>query len=84
MLVHVLRLMCGTVVGSSLVVEGRAAQISSVINLAFDNVELFFVLDSILLYIIGSTLSYVLVSTLHGILEGVCRLIQATHCTKQR
>jgi hypothetical protein len=45
MLVHVLRLMCGTVVGSSLVVEGRAAQISSVINLAFDNFELFFVLD---------------------------------------
>jgi hypothetical protein len=65
-------------------VEERTAQRSSVITLAFDNLELFFVLDSTLLYVIRSTRFYVLFSTLHGILEGVCRLIQATHCTKQR
>jgi hypothetical protein len=65
-------------------VEERTAQISSVITLAFNNLELFFVLNSILLDVIRSTRFYVLVSTLHGILEGVCRSIQATHCTKRR
>jgi hypothetical protein len=42
-------------------VEEWTAQISSVIYLAFDNLELFLVLDYILLYVIRSTLLYVLV-----------------------